>query len=326
MDTESIASLCLKILNATDSVEAYSVQEPLDDMGYNEYKQVFIQCFADVLSSILLTSLSDQYVKDDIMATLIWVLNGYGEQNVTALTRHVGCICTQLYSFESSIVPNGSGYVYVDGENLMFPEEDKPWNADTLMQLVGNVRGLYAKKKMTGFKAEPTVIVYHKTGKTSERLIDNKYPYHINVCGLRCGLECREAGKEIDDILLVTVAATRARMTNLPVVVYSHDRYRWLDDKPSIPVRFVRPKLTDKGYDLEFEYPMSPTFNLGAPMTNTVYGNAWEDSSGLGRQYVQHEQGWENVAGGITSVDWFRYLHYAPLITVTFIVTMLGTS
>jgi hypothetical protein len=29
----------------------------------------------------------------------------------------------------------------------MFPEDDMlPWNADTLMQLVANVRGLYAKK------------------------------------------------------------------------------------------------------------------------------------------------------------------------------------
>jgi hypothetical protein len=66
----------------------------------------------------------------------------------------------------------------------MFPEDDIPWNADTLMQLVANVRGLYAQKKlMIGFDAEPTVVVYHKTGKTSERLLDNNYPYHLNVCG-----------------------------------------------------------------------------------------------------------------------------------------------
>jgi hypothetical protein len=47
-------------------------------------------------------------------------------------------------------------------------------------------------------------------------------------------------------------------------------------------------------------------------MTNTVYGNAWEDLSGLGEQYVENNQGWENVAGGITTVNWFKYLHYAP--------------
>jgi hypothetical protein len=65
--------------------------------------------------------------------------------NVTVLTRHVGCICTQIYSFERSIALNKSGYVYVDGENHV-SEDDIPWNADTLMQLVANVRGLYAKK------------------------------------------------------------------------------------------------------------------------------------------------------------------------------------
>jgi hypothetical protein len=63
----------------------------------------------------------------------------------------------------------------------MFPEDDIPWNADTLMQLVANVRGCTQKKLMIGFDAEPTVVVYHKTGKTSERLLDNKY-LTTNVC------------------------------------------------------------------------------------------------------------------------------------------------
>jgi hypothetical protein len=43
MDTEKIASLCLKILNATDYAEAHGVLEPIDDIGYTE-KQVFVQC------------------------------------------------------------------------------------------------------------------------------------------------------------------------------------------------------------------------------------------------------------------------------------------
>jgi hypothetical protein len=54
---------------------------------------------------------------------------------------------------------------------------------------------------MTVFNAEPTVIVYHKTGKGSDRLIDD-YPLQLNVCGLRCGMDCRNAGKELDDMLL----------------------------------------------------------------------------------------------------------------------------
>jgi hypothetical protein len=62
------------------------------------------------------------------------------------------------------------------------------------------------KKLMIGFDAEPTVVVYHKTGK-HERLLDNNYPYHLNVCGLRCGLDCKGDGKN-DDMLLVTAAAT----------------------------------------------------------------------------------------------------------------------
>jgi hypothetical protein len=70
----------------------------------------------------------------------------------------------------------------------MFPEDDIPWNADTLMQLVMCARFVRKKKLMIGFDAEPTVVVYHKTGKTSERLLDNKYPYHLNVCGRWSGL------------------------------------------------------------------------------------------------------------------------------------------
>jgi hypothetical protein len=61
-------------------------------------------------------------------------------------------------------------------------------------------------------------------------------------------------------------------------------------------------------------------------MTNTVYGNAWEDLSGLGEQYVENNQGWENVAGGITTVNWFKYLHYAPYLpSLSLAISMMGT-
>jgi hypothetical protein len=116
----------------------------------------------------------------------------------------------------------------------------------------------------------------------------------------------------------------RARMTYVPVAVYhtiSTDGYT--TNRASLSGSLG---LTQrKGYDLiRIPYPL--TFDLGAPMTNTVYGNAWEDLSGLGEQYVENNQGWENVAGGITTVNWFKYLHYAPYLpSLSLAISMMGT-
>jgi hypothetical protein len=125
-------------------MQKHGVLEPIDDIDIPSTSRYSCNARRYFITRTF-GFLSNEYVRDDIIATLTWVLNGYGETNVTVLTRHVGAY-VQIYSFERSIALNKSGYVYVDGENLMFPEDDIPWNADTLMQLVANVRGLYAKK------------------------------------------------------------------------------------------------------------------------------------------------------------------------------------
>jgi hypothetical protein len=139
------------------------------------------------------------------------------------------------------------------------------------------------KKLMIGFDAEPTVVVYHKTGKTSERLLDNNYPWMYVVW---CGLDCKGDGKNRRYV----VGDRRCyRMTYVPVAVYSHDKYRWIYDKPSIPVRFVRPRRTEKGIRFGIRIPY---LQSGFPW-QIQYTGTREDLSGLGEQYVENNQGWK---------------------------------
>jgi hypothetical protein len=55
MDTEKIANLCLKILNATDYAEAHGVLEPIDDIDIPSTSRYSCNV-ADILSPVLLAS------------------------------------------------------------------------------------------------------------------------------------------------------------------------------------------------------------------------------------------------------------------------------
>jgi len=325
MDTETVANLCLKALNAGNVGEAEAVVEPSYDNNYMEYKSSFVYCLALTLIPRLIGELDASHSQSHTERSVHWVLNGVGGPNVSALAKHVACICTQVYAFESSIPMNTSGYVYVDGENLMYPDSDIIWNAETLPQLVNNVRALYAQGTMSVFNAEPTVVVYHKTGKGSNRLIDD-YPLQLNVCGLRCGIDCRDAGKELDDMLLVVAASTRARLSYVPVVVYSHDRYRWLGANIGLDIIFARPEKSGDGFILRIEGPNASTFDFATPVKVGAYGNAWDDLAGLGAANTNADKSmvWEHVAGNVIGTGWYVYIPYIPMLSVTVAISMLG--
>jgi hypothetical protein len=114
------------------------------------------------------------------------------------------------------------------------------------------------QKLMIGFDAEPTVVVYHKTGK------------HPNVFWTIILTTWMYVVYDVVWIVKATVEPTiccwhrryRARMTYVPVAVYSHDKYRWIYDKPSIPVRFVRPRRTEKK-DTSIRIPYSTYIRSG---------------------------------------------------------------
>jgi hypothetical protein len=60
-------------------------------------------------------------------------------------------------------------------------------------------------------------------------------------------------------------------------------------------------------------------------MTNTVYGNAWEDLSGLGEQYVENNQGWRKRGGWNNDRELVQIFTLRTLFTVTIAISMMGT-
>jgi hypothetical protein len=246
MDTETVANLVWKHWTLEMSERPnLSLNLPTT---ITIYKSSFVYCLALTLSP------SDWRAGRESFAITYRTLRSLPQRRWIKRIRackHVACICTQVYAFESSVVEH---------VRIRIRRWRKPWCTPIAKsygtrypyQLVNNVRALYAQGTMTVFNAEPTVIVYHKTGKGSDRLIDD-YPLQLNVCGLRCGMDCRNAGKELDDMLLGCRFHRRDYRMPL-VVVYSHDRYRCWQN--CLNIVSARPEKSDDGFILRFEEPM----------------------------------------------------------------------
>jgi hypothetical protein len=280
-EVEDVSKVCIDILRLRGSDD--DTEPASNDEGYTEFKNAFLDVVSCIMLPMVAKALSHDmdivpqadYValrqgvyagggdpfatlRETIRIALTGTGTGYMKKspNVTHLSRAIACVCGQLYQFESEIV-DAEGYVYIDGENMLFPDHTHLWNRSTFRELDEDVQQMFENDILCDHKDYPTTVMYHKS-KPGSRFENSSGLNLFDACGLDCSLDCSSFDKEIDDVVLVASAATRALLSDVPVTVYSHDQYKWLDRQGlaeiGVNLTFIRPELsrgTDSGFKME---------------------------------------------------------------------------